>query len=46
MNLMEDHKGVLREMFGHKRDELVGGWRKSHNEDLYNLYSLPDTIIK
>jgi hypothetical protein len=46
MNLREDHTGVLRGIFGPKRDEIVGDWRKSHNEDLSNLYSLPDVIIK
>jgi hypothetical protein len=35
---------VLRRIFGLKRDEVVGGWRKLHNEELYNLYSLPSII--
>jgi hypothetical protein len=30
---------VLRRIFGSKRDEIMGGWRKMHNEELYNLYS-------
>jgi hypothetical protein len=30
---------VLRRIFGPKRDEVIGGWRKFHNEELYNLYS-------
>jgi hypothetical protein len=46
MNLREEYTGVLRGIFGPKRDEIVGGWRKSHNEDLCNLYSLPDIMIK
>jgi hypothetical protein len=29
----------LRRIFGPKRDEMVGGWRKLHNEELHNLYS-------
>jgi hypothetical protein len=29
---------VLRRMYGPKRDEVTGGWRKLHNEDLHNLY--------
>jgi hypothetical protein len=29
---------VLRRIFGQKRDEMTGGWRKLHNEELYNLY--------
>jgi hypothetical protein len=35
---------VLRRMFGPERDELTGGWRKLHNEDLHNLYSSPSII--
>jgi hypothetical protein len=31
---------VLRRIFGPKRDEVTGGWRKLHNEELHNLYSL------
>jgi hypothetical protein len=27
-----------------KRDEIIGGWRKLHNEDLHKLYSSPNTI--
>jgi hypothetical protein len=30
---------VLRRIFGPKRDEVTGGWRKLHNEKLHNLYS-------
>ena len=30
--------GVLREIFGSKRDEVTGKWRKLHNEELYDLY--------
>jgi hypothetical protein len=33
-------------MFGPKRDEVTGGWRKLHNEDLHNLYSAPIRMIK
>jgi hypothetical protein len=29
---------VLRSIFGPKRDEEIGGWRKLHNEELHNLY--------
>jgi hypothetical protein len=32
---------MLRRIFGPKRDEVKGGWRKLHNEDLHNLYSSP-----
>jgi hypothetical protein len=31
---------VLR-IFGPKRDEMTGSWRKLHNEELHNLYSSP-----
>jgi hypothetical protein len=30
---------VLRRIFGPKRDEIIGGWRKLYNEELHNLYS-------
>jgi hypothetical protein len=29
---------VLRRIFGPKRDEVTGGWRKLHNDELHNLY--------
>jgi hypothetical protein len=35
---------VLRRIFGAKRDEVTGGWRKLHNEELHNLYSSPSII--
>jgi hypothetical protein len=35
---------VLRRISGPKRDEVVGEWRKLHNEDLCDLYSLPIII--
>jgi hypothetical protein len=35
---------VLRRIFGPKRDGVTGGWRKLHNEELNNLYSLKDII--
>jgi hypothetical protein len=35
---------VLRRIFGPKRDEVTGEWRKLHNEDLHNLYSSLDII--
>ncbi|PNF14903.1 hypothetical protein B7P43_G04321 [Cryptotermes secundus] len=35
---------VLRGMFGPKRDEVTGGLRKLHNEELHKLYSSPSTI--
>jgi hypothetical protein len=35
---------VLRRVFGPKRDEVTGGWRKLHNEELHSLHSSPDII--
>jgi hypothetical protein len=35
---------VLRRTFGPKRDEVTGGWRKLHNEELRDLYSSPSII--
>jgi hypothetical protein len=53
-NLVSDTKGehtlkvfqnkVLRRIFGPKRDEVTGGWRKLHNEELHDLYSSPSII--
>jgi hypothetical protein len=31
---------VLRRIFGPERDEVTGGWRKLHDEELHNLYSI------
>jgi hypothetical protein len=35
---------VPKRIFGPKRDEVIGGWRKLHNEELHNLYGLPSII--
>jgi hypothetical protein len=35
---------VLKRVFGPKRDEVTGDWRKLHNEELCNLYSSPSII--
>jgi hypothetical protein len=35
---------VLRRIFGPKRDEVTGDWRKLRNEELHNLYSSPNII--
>jgi len=35
---------VLRRVFGPKRDEVTGEWKKLHNEELSNLYSLPNFV--
>jgi hypothetical protein len=50
LTLREEHRlrafnnRVLRRIFGHKRDEVTGEWRKLHNEKLHNLYSFPNII--
>jgi hypothetical protein len=50
LTLREEHRlrvfenMVLRRIFGPKRDEMMGEWRKLHNEELHNLYSSPDII--
>jgi hypothetical protein len=50
LTVREEHKlkvfenRVLRRIFGPKRDGVTGGWRKLHNEELHNLYSLPSII--
>jgi hypothetical protein len=35
---------VLRRIFGPKRDEVTGEWRRLHNKELYALYSSPNII--
>jgi hypothetical protein len=48
--LREEHRlrmfenRVLRKIFGPKRDEVIGGWRKLRNEELHNLYCSPSII--
>jgi hypothetical protein len=48
--LKEEHRlrvfenRVLSRIFGPKRDEVTGEWRKLRNEELHNLYSSPDII--
>jgi hypothetical protein len=37
---------VPRRIFGPKRDEVTGEWRKLHSEELHNLYSSPNIIRK
>jgi hypothetical protein len=35
---------VLRRIFGPKREEVVGDWRRLHNEELHNLYASQNII--
>jgi hypothetical protein len=35
---------VLRRLFGPKREEVAGGWRRLHNEELHNSYASPNII--
>jgi hypothetical protein len=35
---------ALRRIFGSKRDEITGEWRKLHSEELHNLYTSPNII--
>jgi hypothetical protein len=37
LRLMVFEKRVLRKIFGPKRDEVTGEWRKLHNEELHNF---------
>jgi hypothetical protein len=49
--LREEHRWrvfanrVIRGMFGPKRDEVAGSWRKMNNEKLHNLYCSPDIRV-
>jgi hypothetical protein len=42
LRVFEDR--VLRRILGPKRDEVTGGWRELHNEELRDLYSSPSII--
>jgi hypothetical protein len=50
LQLREEHRlrvfenRVLRKIFGCKRDEMIGEWRRLTNEEPYNLYSSPNII--
>jgi hypothetical protein len=35
---------VLKRIFGLKREEMAGGWRRLHNEELHNLYASTDIV--
>jgi hypothetical protein len=48
--LREEHRlrvfenRMLRTIFGPKREEVAGGWRRLHNEELHYLYATPNII--
>jgi hypothetical protein len=50
LTLREEHRlrvfenRVLRKIFGLKRNEVIGGWRVLHNEELHSLYCSPSII--
>jgi hypothetical protein len=50
LTLREEHRlrvfenRVFSRIFGPKRDEVTGGWRKLHNEELHGLYSSPRIV--
>jgi hypothetical protein len=50
LTLRKEHRlrvfenGLLMRIFGPKRDDLTGEWRKLHNEQLHDLYSSPSII--
>jgi hypothetical protein len=50
LTLREEHRlrvfenRVLWRIFGPKKDEVTGGWRKLHNEELHGLYSSPSIV--
>jgi hypothetical protein len=50
LKLREEHKlrvfesRVQRRIFGPKREDMAGGWRRLHNEELHNLYISPYII--
>jgi hypothetical protein len=50
LTLREEHRlrvfdnRVLRRIFGTRRDDVTGEWRKLHNEELRDLYSSPSII--
>jgi hypothetical protein len=52
LTLREEHRlrmfenKVLRSIFGPKRHEVTGRWRKLHNEELPDLYSSPSALLE
>jgi hypothetical protein len=52
LTLREEHRlrvfenRVLRRIFGPKRDEVIRGWEKLHNDELHNLFSSPNISLE
>jgi len=44
MRLRVIENKVLRRIFGSRRDEVTGDWRRLHNEELNDLYSSPNIV--
>jgi len=48
--LADEHKlrvfenKILRKIYGPKRDEMTGEWRRLHNDELYGLYDSPNVV--
>jgi hypothetical protein len=42
--LMIPENRILRRIFEHKKEEVAGGWRRLHKEELHNLYASPNII--
>jgi hypothetical protein len=44
LRLRVSENRVLRRIFGPKREEVAGDWRRLHNEELHNLCASPNII--
>ena len=44
LRVFENKVGLLRKVFGAKRDEITGEWRNLHNAELHALYSSPNIV--
>jgi len=36
---------VLRRIFGRKREEVIGGWRRLHNEELHKMHTSQNIMV-